>query len=212
MSSLSLAMQSQPCTLSMKDVPATLYALLQTWHQYHTQGWTVSTLLLQLWRPSTSAWARPLFSFMNSCCWFFHFRSSPLSPLVLNNKRTESYLLCVWLCSHLKKKKNSKKLTLSSGKMGLPVSLLVIYLSIWYSVWSIIDSIENWQMNSSITIKKICEYYWPWQTREYFNLFCFFSFLFQKKKITVNSQGYVSFWCAAKWFSYIYYIILFHYS
>ena len=82
---------------------------------------------------------------------------------------------------HTLKKKNKKQLTWSSGKMGLPVSLLVIYLSIWYSVWGIIDSIEIWQMNSWITIKNICEYYWPWQTRRYLDLFFCFSFLFQRK-------------------------------
>ena len=76
------------------------------------------------------------------------------------------------------KKQKKQKLTLSSGKMGLPLSLLVIYLSIWYSVWGIIDSTEIWQMNSWITIKNICEYYWPWQTRRYLNLFYIFFFVY----------------------------------
>ena len=146
--SVCLAMQSQPCTLSMKNLPAILYVLLQTWHQCSTQESRVSTLLFKFWWPSTPAWARPLFS----CRWLFHFRNSPLLE-GLSSKHTESYLLFLWLCPHFKKKK--KKLTLSSGKMGLPVSLLVIYLSIWYSVWGIIDSIEIWQMNSycSYTLK-----------------------------------------------------------
>ena len=114
------------------------------------------------------------------------FLSAFLPLAVLNKKHTESYLLFLWLCPHLKNKKK-QKLTLSSGKMGLPLSLLVIYLSIWYSVWGIIDSTEIWQMNSWITIKNICEYYWPWQTRRYLNLFYIFFFPFSKK-ITVNSH------------------------
>ena len=132
-----LAMQSQPCTLSIKNLPAILYALLQTWHQCSTQESRVSMLLFKFWWPSTLAWARPLFSW----CWLFQFRNSPLLE-GLSSKHTESYLLFLWLCPHFKKKKTKKKLTLSSGKMGSPVSLLVIYLSIWYSVWGIIDSIE----------------------------------------------------------------------
>ena len=98
--SVCLAMQSQPCTLSMKNLPAILYVLLQTWHQCSTQESRVSTLLFKFWWPSTPAWARPLFS----CRWLFHFRNSPLLE-GLSSKHTESYLLFLWLCPHFKKKK-----------------------------------------------------------------------------------------------------------